>query len=289
MEIFLLHLINGITLGAMYALVALGLSLVFGVVRLVNFAHGELFMLGGYALVFLYIDHGIPYPIAVVLAVVLVAFAGLVFERIVVRPVLDRSWRVQLVATLAASMIISNAAIHIWGSIGQSAPTDLSKTIVHIGEVSIALQRILVLIAALASFAGLALFVKYTKIGAAMRAMSQNREACVVYGIDIKRVSQVTFAIGSGLAALAGVLVTPLYNVSPAVGSFLTLKAFAAVVMGGLGQTTGVIYAAFILGIAEALFGGYFSFAYRDAAAFIVMILVLLLRPQGLFASRVGI
>jgi len=289
MEILVLHLINGVTLGAMYALVALGLSLVFGVVRLVNFAHGELFMLGGYALIFLYIDHHVPYTIAVLLAMVGVAAVGLLFERLVVRPVLDRSWRVQLIATMAASMIMSNAAIHIWGSIARSAPTELSKTILHMGAISIAQQRLLVLVVALASFAFLAVFVKYTKVGTAMRAMSQNREACSVYGIDINRVSQVTFAIGSGLAALAGALITPLYNVSPATGSFLTLKAFAAVVMGGLGQTTGVIYAAFILGIVEALFGGYVSFAYRDAAAFIVMILVLLLRPQGLFGSRVGI
>jgi branched-chain amino acid transport system permease protein len=288
-EILLLHLINGVTLGAMYALVALGLSLVFGVVRLVNFAHGELYMLAGYALIFLYIDNDIPYGLAVVLTLAAMAVAGLIFERLVVRPVLNRSWRVQLIATFAASMVISNTAIHIWGSIARSAPTDLSKAILHMGAISIAAQRLLVLAVALASFAGLALFIKHTRIGTAMRAMSQNREACAVYGIDIKRVSQVTFVIGAGLAALAGALITPLYNVSPAVGSFLTLKAFAAVVVGGLGQTTGVIVAAFILGIVEALFGGYVSFAYRDAAAFIAMVLILLLRPRGLFGARIGI
>ncbi len=289
MEILVLHLINGISLGAMYALVAVGLSLIFGVVRLVNFAHGDLFMLGGYLLVFLYVGDRLSYAPAVVMTVIGIAVIGILFERLIVRPVLDRSWRVQLIATLAASMVISNSAILIWGTTARQAPTDLSRQTLRIGAISIAYQRLLVLVVAIACFVALAQFLRRTKIGKAMRAMSQNREACLVYGIDVKRVSTVTFVIGAGLGGLAGALITPLYNVSPAVGTLVTLKAFAAVVVGGLGATTGVIYAALILGITEALFGGYVSFAYRDAAAFIVMILVLLLRPEGLFKVRAGI
>lgn len=289
MDIFLLHLINGITLGTMYALVAIGLSLVFGVARLVNFAHGDLLMLGGYMLVWLYVDTKIPYVLSVILVIVGLALVGIIFERVVVRPVLERSWRVQLIATLAASIVLTNLAIQVWGTTPLQAPTTLSRTILRAGPISIAQQRIALVVVAIVSFAVLALFTQRTKIGKAMRAVSQNREACEVYGIDVKRVSVVTFGIGASLAGLAAALITPLYSVWPTVGSLVTLKALAAVVMGGFGQTTGVIYAALILGIIESLFAGYVSFAYRDAAAFIIMILVLLFRPHGLFYRKVGI
>ncbi len=289
MDIFLLHLINGITLGTMYALVAIGLSLVFGVVRLVNFAHGDLLMLGGYMLVWLYVDAEIPYGPSVILVVIGMALVGIIFERVVVRPVLERSWRVQLIATLAASMVLTNLAIQIWGTTPLHAPTTLSRGILRVGSINIAQQRVVLVVVATISFVALALFTQRTKIGKAMRAVSQNREACVVYGIDVKRVSVVTFGIGASLAGLAAALIVPLYSVSPTVGSLVTLKALAAVVMGGFGQTSGVIFAALILGIVESLFAGYVSFAYRDAAAFIIMILVLLFRPHGLFYRKVGI
>jgi branched-chain amino acid transport system permease protein len=288
METFMLHLINGISLGAYYAVVAVGLSLVVGVVRLVNFAHGDLFMLGGYFLIFLYVDHHIPYSLSVLIVVIGMGLFGLLFERIVVRPVLDRKWRVQLIATLAASMIISNAAILIWGTTPRSAPTVYSKLILHLGPINIASQRIILIIAAVIGFVLLTLFIQRTKIGKAMRAVSQNREACLVYGISIQKVSSVTMSLSAGLAGLAAALITPLFAVWPAVGSLITLKALASVIMGGFGQTKGVIYAALLLGVVESLFAGYVSFQFRDIAAFLAMILVLLFRPQGLFGRKLG-
>ena len=288
MDVFLLNLINGISLGAMYALVALGLSLIFGVARLVNFAHGDLFMLSGYLLVWLYTINHLPYWLAVVLTIVGMAVFGILFERVVIRPVLEQSWRVQLIATLAASIFLSSFAILAWGTTPQEAPTHLSREILRLGPVNIAYQRIILVAAALLAFAALSQFIHRSKIGKAMRAIAQNREACIVYGIDVQKVSAVTVSIGAGLAALAAGLITPLYNVWPAVGSLLTLKALAAVVMGGLGETTGAIYAAFILGISEALFGGYISYEYRDVCAFVVLIFVLLYRPQGIFGKKVG-
>lgn len=289
MEILLLHLLAGLTLGATYALVAVGLSIVFGVVRLVNFAHGELYMLGSYLLVWLYVDHDIPYGLAVLLAMLGMAILGGVFERVVVRPVLSRTWRTQLIATIAASIVISNVAILIWGTYPKMAPTPLSIAVLRAGPVNISYQRLLILGITIGTFLLLSLFIAHTKMGKAMRAVSQNRDACTVYGIDVKQVSSVTFVIGSGLAALAGALITPLTSVYPSVGSAITLKALAAVVMGGFGQISGVIYAALILGFAESLFAGYVSFAYRDVAAFVIMILVLLLRPYGLFHRKVGL
>lgn len=285
----ILHLINGITLGTMYAMVAIGLTLIFGVARLVNFAHGELFMIGGYILIWLYIDHDVPYGFAILLVVLFMALFGIGFERIIVRPVLEKSWRVQLIATLAASIVFINLAIRIWGTLPKSAPTKFSMNILTFGQIRIAEQRLLLLGVAVVSFVALALFIRYTKMGKAMRAVSQNREACIVYGINVQRVSVVTFAIGSGMAGLGAGLITPLYQIWPTVGSFLILKALAAVVIGGFGNPFGTIVAALFIGIVESLFAGYVSFQYKDAAAFVALILVLLLKPEGLFHKKVGI
>jgi len=289
MEIFFQYLITGITSGATYALVALGLTLIVGVARLVNFAHGDLFMLAGYLLVFLYVDSRIPYILSIIISLIVMLIVGLVFERVVVRPVINKTWREQLVATMATSIILANGAILLWGTTPRSAPTKLSLSIFQIGPISVSRQRIVILFVAIISFVALDIFTKNTKIGKAMRATSQNREACLVYGINIKLVSAVTVAISTALAGLAGVVITPLYSVSPIVGSVITLKALTAVVMGGLGQVNGAIYSAFILGIVEALFSGYVSSQYQDGAAFVIMILVLVFRPQGLFGKKVGI
>ncbi|MDP1714516.1 MAG: branched-chain amino acid ABC transporter permease [Anaerolineales bacterium] len=289
MDIFILHLINGITLGAMYALVATGLSVVFGVLRMVNFAHGDLFMLSGYLLVFLYVEKGVPYGLAVVFTVAGMVLVGFLFERIVIRPVVHRTWRIQLIATLAASIVLTNLAILIWGTTPRQAPTILSQNVFRVASVNISYQRILLLVVAVVSFLLLTWFVQKTRTGKAMRAISQNREASVVYGLDIHGISSITFGIGSGFAALAASIITPLYSVEPTVGAMVMMKALAAVILGGLGHVRGTIYAAVLLGITEALFAGYVSYPFRDAAAFIVLIFVLLLRPQGIFGRKVSI
>jgi branched-chain amino acid transport system permease protein len=150
-------------------------------------------------------------------------------------------------------------------------------------------QRVLVLVAAVAIFAALEWFVARARLGKAMRAMSQNREACAVVGVDVQQVALATFGISAGLAAAAAALVSPLFSIFPDVGALLTLKAFAAVIVGGFGYVRGAIAAAFLIGIAESLAAGYLSYAYKDAIAFVVMVAVLLVRPQGLFGRRIGI
>ncbi len=289
MEDLLEQLIHGLTLGSMYAMVAAGLALMFGVVRLINFAHGEFFMLGAYAFWFAYRAVGLPYPVAGLVAAGIMGGFGIVYERAVIRSILDRSWHVQLIATLATSITLTNLAIIVFGTQAKEVPTVLSARILEIGDVRIAWHRLLVLGMSLLVFAALHWFVRRTKTGKAMRAMSQNREACAVVGVDVERVALATFALSAVLAGGAAALVTPLFSIFPDMGALLTLKAFAAVIVGGFGYVQGAIAASFLIGVTESLAAGYISYAYKDAIAFVIMIAVLLWRPQGLFGRRIGI
>jgi len=289
MEDLLEQLIHGLTLGSMYAMVAAGLALMFGVVRLINFAHGEFFMLGAYAFWFAYRAVGLPYPVAGLVAAGIMGGFGIVYERTVIRSILDRSWHVQLIATLATSITLTNLAIIVFGAQAKEVPTVLSSRILEIGALRIAWHRLLVLGMSLLVFAALHWFVRRTKTGKAMRAMSQNREACAVVGVDVERVALATFALSAVLAGGAAALVTPLFSIFPDMGALLTLKAFAAVIVGGFGYVQGAIAASFLIGVTESLAAGYISYAYKDAIAFVIMIAVLLWRPQGLFGRRIGI
>jgi branched-chain amino acid transport system permease protein len=281
--------LHGATLGAMYAMVAAGLALMLGVARLINFAHGEFFMLGAYAFWFGYRELGLPYPVAAVLAPAVMVVFGIAYQRSVIRAILPRSWHVQLIATLATSIVLTNLAIIVLGTQPKEVPTALSSRILDVGGLRVAWQRLLVLGASVAIFWGLQRFVARTRTGRAMRALSQNREACAVVGVDVQQVAMVTFALSAALAAAAAALVTPLFNIFPDMGTGLTLKAFAAVVAGGFGYVNGAIAASFLIGLTEALAGSYVSYAYKDAIAFLIMIAVLLWRPQGLFGRRIGI
>ena len=289
MEELIEQLVHGLTLGAMYAMVAAGLALMFGVVRLINFAHGEFFMLGAYAFWFAFKEIGLPYALALAAATAAMALFGVAYQVTVVRAVLARSWHVQLIATLATSIVLTNLAMIVFGNQPKEVPTTLSTGVLALGGLRIAWQRLLVLVVVMAAFTGLQLFVMRTKTGKAMRAMSQNREACAVVGVDVQKVARVTFAISAGLAAVAAALVSPLFNIFPDMGALLTLKAFAAVIVGGLGYVKGAIAASFLIGVAESLAGGYISYSYKDAIAFVMMIAFLIWRPLGLFGRRLGI
>jgi branched-chain amino acid transport system permease protein len=213
---------------------------------------------------------------------------GGIFAVFVFRPVVHGTWQTQLGGTLGASVLFVNAAIVIFGTFPQRAPTPLVAETWAIGSIRISQQRILLFVMTLVAFLGLHWFVHSTKLGKAMRAVSQNRDACAAIGIDVQRVAIVTFAIGSGLVGLASALAAPLANITPTMGSLLTVKAFAVVIMGGFGRVSGAVISAFILGIAEALSIQYISSGYVDAIAFLIMLAVLLLRPSGLFGRTVG-
>ena len=287
MEFFLDQVVNGLTSGAEYALVAAGLALIFGVLEVVNFAHGEFFMLGSYLLWLGEAHLGLPYGLAAVLGVLAMAVFGGVFYLAVIRRILGKGWQIQLVATLAVSILMINLAIVLAGSLPKNVHSSLGESSLSVGALHVSLQRIGVLAAAVLSFAALALFLRRTKTGKSMRAVAQNREAAAVAGIPIQRVGFVAVVCAAALAGVASVTISPLYDVSPTMGSLPVIKAFAAVIMGGFGNVTGAIISAFVLGLAEAFSIGYVSSAYADAIVFGLMIAVLLLRPQGVFGTAV--
>jgi branched-chain amino acid transport system permease protein len=289
MDLFIGQVVNGLTLGAFYALVAVGLALIFGVARLVNFAHGEFFMVGSYGLYFLFGVWKLPYGLVVVLCMLGMALFGVLFHRVIYQPVMHRVWSVQLVATLAASFILANGAIIAFGSTQVTAATPMVSRVLTIGDFRVSEQRVLVLLVSLIAFVALHQFIQRTPQGRAMRAIAQNREAAQVLGIDIGLTTLLTFAVSAALTGLAASLISPLYLIYPTVGSLLTLKAFAVVVIGGMGSITGALYAALIVGLAEAFAAGYVSVEYKDALAFVLMIGVLLWKPLGLSGRRVGL
>ncbi len=287
MQVLLDQLANGLTLGAEYALVAAGLALIFGVVQIVNFAHGEFYMVGAYFLLLTQSAFALPYALGALLSIIAMGVFGGLFFLVVIRRILDKGWQTQLVATLAASVLLVNCAIVVAGSIPQAVLSPLSSLIMSLGGIHFSAQRLLVLLLAAVAFGVLYLFLRFTKMGKAMRAVAQNRDAAVVAGIPVDRVALAAVVAGSALAGVAGVTVPPLSNVSPTMGSIVVLKAFAAVVMGGFGNVPGAAVSALILGVVEALGVGYVSSQYGDAIVFGAMILVLLVRPHGLFGRAV--
>jgi branched-chain amino acid transport system permease protein len=287
MQLFIDQLVNGLTAGSEYALIAAGLALIFGVVEIVNFAHGELYMLGAY---FLYVAQtylNLPYGLALLVELVMMAGLGVVFYLLVIRRILNRGWQVQLVATLAVSILLINLVIVTAGALPKSVNSSLAYQIVTLGSLRLSVQRILVLGTALVAFAALASFLKYTKTGRAMRALAQNREAAAVVGVPVQRIGLVAVVVASLFCGLASGTIAPLHNVEPTMGTIVIIKAFAAVIMGGFGNVTGAVVSAFFLGLTEAFAIGYISSAYADAIVFAVMIVVLLLRPNGVFGRAV--
>ncbi|HXX39440.1 MAG TPA: branched-chain amino acid ABC transporter permease [bacterium] len=286
MQVLFDQLMNGLTAGAEIALIAAGLSLMFGVLEIVNFAHGELYMLGA---IFLYIAEsslGFPYRSAAVLSVATMLPFGALFYAVVVHRILNRGWQVQLVATLAVSVLLVNLVIVVLGAPAKLVPSPLMTTYV-IGGMRISEQRILVLITAVIAFVLLFCFFRFAKLGKAMRAVAQNREAASVVGIQTERVGLAAVVASCLLAGVAGATIAPLYNVQPSMGTAVIVKAFAAVIMGGFGNVTGAIVSAVVLGLVEAFSIAYIASDYADLVVFGVMILVLVVRPQGVFGRVV--
>jgi len=286
---FLQYVVNGVFEGSVYALIAVGLSLIFGVLEVVNFAHGEFYMLGAIFLFIFFSVFGMPYWIGVLLVILCMAAFGILVERLMIRPLVGKGWLLPIIATFALSIGLQNLVIVTFGPTPQPIVTTYTQHIIDIAGINFTQQRFLILLFALGSFILLNLFLKRTKTGKAMRAISQNREASQIVGIDVNRIYMITFAIGSALAGLAGSIVGPIYVIYPTMGALLCLKAFACVIMGGFGNVKGAIYSAYILGIIGSLGASFVSQTYKDIIVFAALIIVLLIRPQGLFGKKVGI
>jgi len=287
-ETFAQLLVNGLSFGAIYAMVAVGLTIVFGILEVVNFAQGEFYMLGAYITYFVLLAQ-LPYPISIISAIAVMALVGLVVERCAIRPLLGKAWQLPILSTLAISIIIQNGAIVLWTPNPRTITVEAASKNINVLGVVITYQRLLVILLALAVFTSLHYFVQKTKTGKAMRAVSQNKAACQVLGIDVQRISTIAFALGAGLSGLGGAIVAPIMAIHPVMGILVVIKCFAVVIIGGFGNIHGTIYASFVLAIVESFAVAYVSLQYKDVFAFVVMIVILLLRPHGIFGRKVGI
>jgi branched-chain amino acid transport system permease protein len=284
------HLLNGLLLGATYSLLGIGLTLVFGLMNVVNFAHGEFYTLGAYAAFAALALASVHFFLAIPLAIVAGALAGAVCERVLLRPLRAQSIDTVMLVMIGLWIAMQNAELLGWGGVAKSVPTPFPTEPVVLGAVSVAPLRIFVFVVSGLLILGAHLLLSRTKLGRAMRATFQDRETAALMGVSIERIHTITFAFGAGLAAAAGALLGPVFLLYPSMGDLASLKAFSVVILGGLGNFGGAALGGLVLGIAEELGAGYISSGYRDAVGFLMIVAVLLLRPSGLFAraERVG-
>jgi branched-chain amino acid transport system permease protein len=285
-------LVVGVLLGGIYSLVSIGLNLIFGVIRIVNFAQGELVMLGMYAtfaaFTFLHLD---PYLAVFIVCPLLFVF-GLLLQRFILQP-LQNEPMMQVFATFGLLIFLQNVVLAITRGASLSVRVDLSSLTLPLGTMQVSVVRLITLAAATVVAIGLQLFLNRTMLGKAIRAVAQDRRAARLMGIDVERTYMVTFGIGAALTGLAGALLTPIYTLQPQIGGNFILAAFAVVVLGGLGSVTGAYIGGFIVGITEAFAGFYIDPALKHAVWFMVFIVMLIIRPSGLFghigAEEVGL
>jgi branched-chain amino acid transport system permease protein len=258
--------------------------------NVVNFDHGEFYTLGAYATFAALALAGLPFFLALVAAIAAGVVLGALTERVLLRPLRGESIESIMLVMIGLWIAMQNAELLVWGGVAKSIPHPFPTAPLVLGHVSIAPLRVFVLAAAAALIAGAWLIIHRTRLGRAMRATFQDADTAALMGVRIGHVHAATFALGSGLAAGAGALLGPIFLAYPSMGDLASLKAFSVVILGGLGNLPGATLGGLILGIAEELGAGYVSSGYRDAVGFVIIILVLLLRPSGLFAraERVG-
>jgi branched-chain amino acid transport system permease protein len=277
---------SGVLLGGVYALATIGLTLVFGVLRIVNFAHGEFLMLAMYVTFWLFKLFGINPYLSLLIVPILMFLFGLLIERIIIRPTMTRPHMVQVFATLGLSVLMVNGAQVLWTANYRSVETALSKINLTMGSLNIGMPRLLAFVIAMLIALGLYLFLRMTYTGKAIQATAENVNAAQLMGINVNRVYGLTFALGSAVTAAAGCLLMPLYYVYPRIGLDFVLIAFVVAVMGGLGSVPGAILAGIIIGVIETTSGFFISPALKQASYFAAFILVLVIRPAGLFGRR---
>jgi len=275
------YVVAGLKSGAIYALVALGFTLVYGSTGIINFAQGEFFMLGGMLSAFFY-RLGLPLPVAAAAGVLMTAGVGLAFERLALRPRRDAGALVLIIITIGGSMVMKSLARHIFGPDEASLPGFTPGPSIDLGGVAIERQALWLWGLTIVAVVGLTWLYRRTRFGRAMRACSLSHDAARLMGIDTARVVMVSFGLAAALGALAGLAVTPLTQTSWDVGAAAGMKGFAAAILGGLGNPIASVIGGLVLGLLESLSVAFISSTYKDAIALVVLLLVLFLRPQGL-------
>jgi branched-chain amino acid transport system permease protein len=292
------QLINGITLGAVYALIALGYTMVYGILELINFAHGEIYMIGAYlGILFLSLftlagmteNHLlVSLLLTFLLSALFCGAYGVMLERLAYRPLRHAHRLAPLISAIGMSIFLQNYVMLAQGSSDKVFPHVLPTVPIQLGGVTISLIQMSIIAASVVLMMGLHLFVRRTRLGKAMRATAQDKRMAGLVGIDVDRVIVVTFVIGSALAAAAGVMVAMYYGVvNFTIGYVAGIKAFTAAVLGGIGNLPGAMVGGLLLGVMESLGAAYISGEYKDVFAFLILILVLIFRPSGLLGERV--
>ena len=281
------QLINGLALGSVYALIALGYTMVYGIIKLINFAHGEIYMLGAYFGFYAITRLGLPLVPALALSMATAAILGMLLERIAYRPLRSSPRIAVLITAIGASLLFQGTAQLVFGASFKPFPQAIPFIRIQLGPVFTTNRQLLIFGVALALMLALHIIVQYTKFGKAMRAVSMDKDAAQLMGINIDRIISITFALGSALAAAAGILVGMYYNrIDPYMGMMPGLKAFVAAVLGGIGIVPGAVVGGLLMGVAENMVVAFGSSTLRDAVAFAILIAVLLFRPNGLLGRK---
>ncbi|UFW53997.1 MULTISPECIES: branched-chain amino acid ABC transporter permease [Bradyrhizobium] len=285
MDIILVQtVVNGLMVGMIYVLMAIGFTMVFGIMRIVNFAHGEFYMAGAFLFAILYGSNGLPFSISVLLAIGATALLGLLMERIVFRKFRGNELN-GMIASVGVALILQNSALLMWGSSARTVPPVVSG-VLSVGGIVFPWSRLVVIIGAIVAVVSLNLLIGHTRIGRAMRAVAQDAEIAQVQGIRVDVIFPVAFVLGVSLAGFAGVLMAPVLSVSPFIGLAPTLKAFVIVVIGGLGSVPGAVAGGLLIGLIESFAGTFVSASLSEILQFLVVIAVVLLRPQGLLGRK---
>jgi branched-chain amino acid transport system permease protein len=286
-------LINGLIIGLFYALMAVGLTLIFGILKVVNFAHGEFYMVGTYTYTLVALKLGVDPWLALPLAAGAGAIVGSLTERMLMRPLYAgyTSWGMlkdeyAVVVTFALSLLLVNLVDKVVGPYSQRGPALVDITRMALGPIMLSGQKLVATGVAAATIVALALFIRYSFWGRQIQAVAQNRLGASLAGIDTARASNIVFTLSGALAGLSGALLAPIINASPDVGSFPAIKSYVIVVLGGMGSLPGSIAASLILGVLEGFGAVYISYDYRDTFGLVILMLVLLVRPQGLFGEK---
>ncbi len=288
---FLSHLINGVSLGSIYAIIALGYTMVYGIAKMLNFAHGDVIMIGGYMCFCATAYLGWPPVAGVGLAIVVCTALGIVIERLAYKPLRMATSLSVLITAIGVSYFLQNAALIIWSSNPKSFSSVVKGDPISLfgGQVSVSRVAVVTVVACVIIMVVLTTFTNQTKMGTAMRAVSEDKGAAQLMGINVDTTISVTFAIGSGLAAIAGVLLCSAYpTLMPTTGSLPGIKAFTAAVFGGIGSIPGAFLGGILLGVIEIFSKAYISTQLSDAIVFAVLIVVLLVKPDGLLGKRVS-
>ncbi len=287
---FISYLVNGISLGSVYAIIALGYTMVYGIAKMLNFAHGDVIMVGGFVVFSTMSGMGLPPVISVLISIVVCTALGMLIERIAYKPLRKASKLAVLITAIGVSYFLQNVALLIYGSNTKSFTSVVSIDPISLadGAVIISGETIVTIIACIVIMAGLTSFIKYSKSGRAMLAVSEDSGAAQLMGVNVNATIALTFAIGSGLAAVAGVLLCSSYPaLTPYTGAMPGIKAFVAAVFGGIGSIPGAFVGGILLGVIEILGKAYISAQLADAIVFAVLVIVLLVKPTGLLGKQI--